>query len=98
MARRTKEDAAATRELLLDAAEREFCERGASRTSLAEVASAAGVTRGAVYWHFRDKSDLFSAMCARAKLPAGEYNCQVTVLDPTGQKAAFWQAPVMLVP
>src|SRR5213079_3216841 len=69
MARRTKEDAAATRELLLDAAEREFCERGATRTSLAEVASAAGLTRGAVYWHFRDKSDLFSAMCARAKLP-----------------------------
>ena len=68
MARRTKEDAATTRELLLDAAEREFCERGASRTSLAEVASAAGVTRGAVYWHFRDKSDLFSAMCARAVL------------------------------
>ena len=32
------------------------------------------------------------------KLPAGRYNCQVTVLDPTGQKAAFWQAPVMLVP
>src|SRR5262245_14442221 len=69
MARRTKEDALATRELLLDAAEREFCERGATRTSLAEVASAAGVTRGAVYWHFRDKSDLFAAMCARAKLP-----------------------------
>lgn len=33
-----------------------------------------------------------------AKLPPGEYNCQVTVLDPTGQKAAFWQAPVMLIP
>jgi hypothetical protein len=32
------------------------------------------------------------------KLPAGKYNCQVTVLDPTSQKAAFWQAPVMLVP
>jgi VWFA-related protein len=32
-----------------------------------------------------------------SKLPPGEYNCQVTVLDPTGQKAAFWQAPVMLV-
>ena len=31
------------------------------------------------------------------KLPPGRYNCQVTVLDPTGQKAAFWQAPVMLV-
>ncbi|HLH43198.1 MAG TPA: VWA domain-containing protein [Bryobacteraceae bacterium] len=33
-----------------------------------------------------------------AKLPPGEYNCQVTVLDPQDQKAAFWQAPVMLVP
>jgi len=32
------------------------------------------------------------------KLQAGEYNCQVTVLDPTGNKAAFWQAPIMLVP
>ena len=35
---------------------------------------------------------------ALEKLPPGEYNCQVTVLDTDGQKAAFWQAPVMLVP
>jgi hypothetical protein len=33
-----------------------------------------------------------------SNLAPGEYNCQVTILDPTGQKAAFWQAPVMLVP
>jgi len=32
-----------------------------------------------------------------SKLPPGKYDCQVTVLDPTGKKAAFWQAPVMLV-
>jgi len=32
------------------------------------------------------------------KLPPGRYDCQVTVLDPTSQKAAFWQAPVMLIP
>ncbi len=32
------------------------------------------------------------------KLPQGRYNCQVTILDPTGAKAAFWQAPVTLVP
>jgi VWFA-related protein len=32
------------------------------------------------------------------KLQVGEYNCQITVLDPTGQKIAYWQAPVMLVP
>ena len=62
MARRTKEEAAITREQLLDAAERVFRERGVAGSSLAEVASAAGVTRGAVYWHFRDKADLFAAM------------------------------------
>jgi VWFA-related protein len=33
-----------------------------------------------------------------AKLNPGRYNCQVTVIDPTGQKASYWQAPVMLVP
>ena len=32
------------------------------------------------------------------KLQPGRYNCQVTVVDPTSQKAAFWQAPIMLVP
>jgi hypothetical protein len=31
-------------------------------------------------------------------LPPGEYNCQVTITDPSGQKAAFWQALVMLIP
>ncbi len=31
-------------------------------------------------------------------LPPGEYTCQVTVVSPTGQKAAFWQAMVMLIP
>jgi TetR/AcrR family acrAB operon transcriptional repressor len=69
MVRRTKEDAAITREQLLDAAETVFRQRGVARSSLAEVAAAAGVTRGAVYWHFRDKADLCSAMCERALLP-----------------------------
>lgn len=32
------------------------------------------------------------------KLQPGRYNCQVTVLDPTGQKASFWQAPIVLAP
>ncbi len=69
MVRRTRTEALETRERLLDAAEREFRLRGVSRTSLAEVATAAGVTRGAVYWHFRDKVELFRAMCERATLP-----------------------------
>jgi VWFA-related protein len=33
-----------------------------------------------------------------SKLPPGEYICQVTVTDPSAQKATFWQAPVMLIP
>ena len=50
MARRTKEDAAATRNGLIDAAERVFCEKGVSRASLSDIASAAGATRGALYF------------------------------------------------
>ena len=69
MVRRTKEEAATTREQLLDAAEKVFREHGVTRTSLAEVATAAGLTRGAVYWHFKDKAALFTAMCERATLP-----------------------------
>jgi hypothetical protein len=33
-----------------------------------------------------------------SSLQPGKYDCQVTVLDPSGQKGAFWQAPIMLVP
>jgi TetR/AcrR family acrAB operon transcriptional repressor len=67
--RRTKEDAQQTRESLLDAAEMLFAERGVSRTSLQDIAKAAGVTRGAVYWHFQDKAELFNAMMSRTTLP-----------------------------
>lgn len=69
MVRRTKEDAERTRNALLDAAEKLFHERGVARTSLEQIARAAGVTRGAVYWHFADKAALFEAMLARARLP-----------------------------
>ena len=34
---------------------------------------------------------------ALSKLPPGKYDCQVTVLDPSGGKGAFWQAPILLV-
>jgi TetR/AcrR family acrAB operon transcriptional repressor len=68
MARKTRAQALVTREQLLDAAERVFRERGVGHTSLAEVSDAAGVTRGAVYWHFKNKTDLFKAMVARAEM------------------------------
>lgn len=67
--RRTKEDAQQTRETLIDAAEQVFAERGVSRTSLQEIAKAAGMTRGAIYWHFKDKAELFNAMMERTTLP-----------------------------
>ena len=69
MVRRTKEDALATRASLLDAAEHLFLAKGVSRTSLNDIALAAGTTRGAIYWHFTDKADLFNAMMARVTLP-----------------------------
>ena len=72
MVRRTKADAEATRSALLDAAEQLFQARGVSRTSLQEIASAAGTTRGAIYWHFKDKADLFNAMMDRVTLPLEE--------------------------
>jgi len=69
MARRTKEGADATRQALLDAAEDVFHKKGVGRASLAEIAQAAGATRGAIYWHFKDKVDLFNAMMDRVALP-----------------------------
>ena len=72
MARRTKEDAQATRSHILDTAELVFEQRGVSGTSLHELAKAAGLTRGAIYWHFKDKSDLFNAMMERATMPLEE--------------------------
>ena len=69
MARRTKADALATRHQLLDAAECLFAEKGLSRTSLNDIALAAGASRGAIYWHFKNKADLFNAMMERTTLP-----------------------------
>jgi len=72
MARRTKQEAEATRSHILDTAERVFERRGVSGTSLHEIAKAAGVTRGAIYWHFENKADLFNAMMERVTLPLEE--------------------------
>lgn len=56
MARKTKEDTQATREGILDAAEACFHEHGVARTTLEMIGARAGYTRGAVYWHFKNKS------------------------------------------
>lgn len=69
MVRRTKEDAQETRTRILDTAEQVFREKGVGHTTLTEIASAAGVTRGAIYWHFANKAALLQAMNDRVHLP-----------------------------
>jgi TetR/AcrR family transcriptional regulator, acrAB operon repressor len=72
MVRRTKEDAQKTRSQILEAAEQAFHQRGMSRTTLAEIATIAGVTRGAIYWHFSNKADLIQAMLDSLHEPLDE--------------------------
>ena len=72
MARRTKEEAQETRSRILDAAERVFYDKGVANASLEEIAGAAELTRGAIYWHFKDKAELFDAMMQRVVLPVEE--------------------------
>ncbi|ASY71151.1 TetR family transcriptional regulator [Sinorhizobium fredii] len=67
--RRTKADAEETRRKILSAAERVFYKKGVSGTTLDEIASEAGVTRGAIYWHFANKTDLFLALYEAVPLP-----------------------------
>ncbi|TMG84560.1 MAG: TetR family transcriptional regulator [Betaproteobacteria bacterium] len=67
--RRTKQESEQTRQHILDAALREFARRGVTRTTLQRIAAAAGVTRGAVYWHFANKRALFRAMRDQVSLP-----------------------------
>ena len=60
--RKTKAEALKTREYLMLAALDTFYRRGVARASLNEIAQTAGVTRGALYWHFKNKEDLFDAL------------------------------------
>jgi len=69
MPRRTKDEAEKTRQALLRAAEHKFFEKGVVSTSLQEIAKAAGLTRGAIYWHFKDKAELLRALSDNAFLP-----------------------------
>ena len=67
--RRSKEDAEHTRTAILDAAELVFCDLGVSAATLEAIARKAGVTRGAVYWHFKNKLDLLRALHIRSEPP-----------------------------
>lgn len=69
MVRKTKEDAELTRQRILDAARSVFLKRGVSKSTLEHIATEANVTRGAVYWHFENKTEIFHAIREQVFLP-----------------------------
>lgn len=83
MARHTHDDAQKTRKAILDSALRLFSRRGYERTSLSDIAKYAGVTRGAIYWHFDDKRDLLLELCNRTdrELLASEALAHATKIE-----------------
>ena len=96
MARKTKAEAQLTRSRILDAAEQLFEARGVSRSSLQDIANAAGVTRGAIYWHFQDKGALFNAMMERVRLPLEEAASGLE-LEPDGGRAPLERLRCLLL-
>ncbi len=67
--RKTKEDAQKTRDDILQAAVKIFSEKGFFNSTLDDIAQSAGVTRGAVYWHFKNKAEIFDALHATLHEP-----------------------------
>lgn len=62
MAKRTKAEALKTRQELIETAIAQFAQHGVRKTTLNDIADAANVTRGAIYWHFENKTQLFNEM------------------------------------
>ena len=75
MARKTKEDTQKTYEALLEAAQRIFIKQGIANTTLNHIAEEAGMTRGALYWHFENKDALILALWEDG---AGSLNSEIT--------------------
>ncbi|SLM63965.1 MULTISPECIES: multidrug efflux transporter transcriptional repressor AcrR [Dickeya] len=76
MARKTKQQAQETKLQIMDAALRLFSEHGVSSTSLSDIATAAGVTRGAIYWHFKNKAELFDEIWARSESKIADFEIE----------------------
>lgn len=68
MARRTKKEAEETRQAILMSALDIFFEKGYNRTTLADIAEHINLTKGAVYWHFKNKKDLLFCLTKEMEL------------------------------
>ena len=62
MVKKSKDDAEKTRQAVLESALDVFSEKGYAKATFDEIAARAGFTKGAVYWYFRNKADLLSAL------------------------------------
>ncbi len=94
MARKTKEEALKTREAILDAAVQLFSVRGVSHTTLGEIALKAGVTRGAIYWHFRNKEDMLGALWDQLLMPFEPINQLCEDRDEPDPLGKFYEAQI----
>lgn len=104
MVRKTKEDAAITRQRIIDAAREMFLLKGVSRTSLEQIATHASVTRGAVYWHFQNKAELFHAMREEVYLPLIDRmddtllgNSEEANSDPLGRISKYMASTILIL-
>ena len=73
MSGNTKQAAEETRCDLLNAAVDLFLEKGVARVTLEQIARAAGYTRGAIYHHFRNKSEILEELMLSVRLPLEEF-------------------------
>jgi AcrR family transcriptional regulator len=87
--KRTKEQSLAQRKTLLDCAEQVFAKKGFAQATLEEIASKAGVTRGAIYVHFRGKAAVFEALFARPELTLAPFDLPER---PAGARPLSWLA------
>ena len=96
--RRTKAQAWDTRTTILNAAEAVFFSHGVTPTTLDEIAGAAGVTRGAIYGHFRNKDAVLEGIFERFALPLDPFAIALPEddPDPLGQLQAELEARLSL--
>ncbi|MDB5525352.1 MAG: Transcription repressor of multidrug efflux pump acrAB operon, TetR (AcrR) family [Rhizobium sp.] len=92
--RRTKAEAEETRQRIICAAERVFYDKGVSETTLEDVAREAGVTRGAIYWHFVNKTELLLALHDSVPLPQEDMVARELQADPGDALALMLKASV----
>ena len=84
---RRDEHVADTRQALVDAARKLFTEQGYAATGTEEIVAGARVTRGALYHHFRDKTDLFRAVMEQIAREVAEHLVEAELSQPTRQPA-----------